>query len=91
VLTEPMFLTSVCFVLLFALGVGASTPNLGTISRYRIPLIPFFMAAAAVVDLRLRPRMFQSRTDAGTSVAVDRAALPRTRTRRAQNLLSAQS
>ena len=30
------------FVLTFAVAVGLSTLNLGTLSRYRIPMMPFF-------------------------------------------------
>jgi len=33
----------VFFVLVLALGTGLSTANLGTLSRYRAPMMPFFL------------------------------------------------
>ena len=32
------------FVLLFGMGVGLGTTNLGTLSRYRVPMMPFYVA-----------------------------------------------
>jgi hypothetical protein len=37
----PIFQACLLFVVLYGTVVGLSTPNLGTVSRYRIPLIPF--------------------------------------------------
>jgi hypothetical protein len=61
-LHSPMFLTCVIFVVLFGCAVGIATPNLGTLSRYRIPLIPFYMASLIIVEscraptrLKMRP------------------------------------
>jgi hypothetical protein len=54
-LQSPMFLTCVIFVALFGCAVGIATPNLGTLSRYRIPLIPFYMAALIILE-SCRPR-----------------------------------
>jgi hypothetical protein len=50
VLRAPMFLTCCIFVVVFGIGVGASTPNLGTVSRYRVPLLPFFIGMLAIVE-----------------------------------------
>ncbi|MCA1554934.1 MAG: hypothetical protein LC737_11195, partial [Chloroflexi bacterium] len=44
------FLTCVIFTLLFALLVGPATPNLGTLSRYRVPLMPFFIGTLAILE-----------------------------------------
>lgn len=49
-LGSPLFLTSILFVALFTLGLGVSTPNLGTISRYRLPAMPFFIAVLAIIE-----------------------------------------
>ena len=46
----PMFVTCLVFVLLFAVLVGASTPNLGTLSRYRIPLLPFLVGVLVILE-----------------------------------------
>jgi hypothetical protein len=50
VVRDPLFWACVLFVLLFAVAIGASTRNMGTVSRYRIPLIPFFAAALVIVE-----------------------------------------
>lgn len=49
-LRSPLFLTCVAFVALFGLAVGVSTPNFGSVSRYRIPLIPFVVATLTIVE-----------------------------------------
>lgn len=50
VLRSPLFLMCLAFVAIFALGVGASTPSLGALSRYRMPMMPFFVALLAIVE-----------------------------------------
>jgi hypothetical protein len=40
---ERMGTFAIVFVLVMAVIIGASTINLGSVSRYRIPLLPFFM------------------------------------------------
>ena len=42
VLKEPVVLFAFTFAILMAIGVGLGTTNFGTLSRYRIPLMPFF-------------------------------------------------
>lgn len=37
------------FVLIFAFGVGVSTFNFGTLSRYKIPLLPFYWSMLAII------------------------------------------
>jgi hypothetical protein len=37
------------FALIFAFGVGVSTFNFGTLSRYKIPLLPFYWSALAII------------------------------------------
>lgn len=46
----PLLLFSLTFTLAFAVAVGLTTTNLGTLSRYRMPLVPFFWALLLVVD-----------------------------------------
>lgn len=46
----PILLFSLTFTLTFAVAVGLTTTNLGTLSRYRMPLVPFFWALLLVVD-----------------------------------------
>lgn len=37
------------FALIFAFGVGISSYNFGTLSRYKIPLLPFYWSALAII------------------------------------------
>lgn len=43
---------SLCFIfsLIFAASVGVSTSNFGTLVRYKIPLIPFYLSALYILD-----------------------------------------
>lgn len=38
---SPVLLASAVFVVLFSIAVGVTTVNFGTLSRYRIPMLPF--------------------------------------------------
>ncbi|MDP4261668.1 MAG: hypothetical protein Q8941_03990 [Bacteroidota bacterium] len=40
---DPRILFCFIFAVVFAVGVGASTANFGTLSRYKIPCMPFYM------------------------------------------------
>lgn len=40
--TSPVLMFCLVFVLLFSLGVGLATTNLGTLSRYRVPMMPMY-------------------------------------------------
>lgn len=37
------------FTIIFAFGVGVSTFNFGTLSRYKIPMLPFYWSALAII------------------------------------------
>lgn len=39
---SPDLIASVVFVILFSAAVGMATTNLGTLSRYRLPMMPFY-------------------------------------------------
>ncbi|MDP3157108.1 MAG: hypothetical protein Q8N23_30840 [Archangium sp.] len=43
VTANPGLMFCLVFVLVLALGTGLSTANLGTLSRYRAPMMPFFL------------------------------------------------
>ncbi len=49
-LRSPFFLMCFIFVLFSSFAVGLSTPNLGTISRYRLPAMPFFVGIVTVIE-----------------------------------------
>ena len=44
-LANPDILFCLVFSIIFAFAVGVSTYNFGTLSRYKIPLIPFYVLA----------------------------------------------
>jgi hypothetical protein len=43
IIKDPRILMCFIFAILFAVGVGASTANFGTLSRYKIPCMPFYL------------------------------------------------
>lgn len=49
--SSPPLMFCLVFVILFGLGVGLGTTNLGTLSRYRIPMMPLY----ALILLMLLP------------------------------------
>ena len=46
---DPAIFYCISFSLLFALFVGATTPNFGTLCRYKIPCMPFYIAALFLI------------------------------------------
>lgn len=46
---NPGLMFCAAFVLVLALGTGLATANLGTLSRYRAPMMPFFLVLLAVL------------------------------------------
>ncbi len=50
--SSPVLMFCVVFILLFSLGVGLGTTNLGTLSRYRVPMMPLY----ALTLLMLLPK-----------------------------------
>ena len=49
ILKDPVILYCLLFALLFALFVGATTANFGTLVRYKIPCIPFYIIALFLI------------------------------------------
>lgn len=50
VLDTPELTFCMVFTLMTALAVGMSNPNLGTISRYRAPMMPFYVLAILILN-----------------------------------------
>ena len=46
---DPMVMYCFFFAILFALFIGATTLNFGTLVRYKIPCMPFFMMALFLI------------------------------------------
>jgi hypothetical protein len=47
---DPVVLYCLLFAILFALFVGATTANFGTLVRYKIPCMPFFIVALFIIQ-----------------------------------------
>jgi hypothetical protein len=54
VLRQPMLLFSVVFTIVFGTGVGLATSNLGSVSRYRVPMMPFYVGTLLVLRARFK-------------------------------------
>ena len=50
--SEPFLVFCLVFVVGFGVAVGLASSNLGTLSRYRSPLVPFFVALLVVLSAR---------------------------------------
>ncbi|MEI9957967.1 MAG: hypothetical protein WDM90_17070 [Ferruginibacter sp.] len=46
---DPAIMYCLCFSLFFAIFVGATTPNFGTLCRYKIPCMPFYVIAMFLI------------------------------------------
>lgn len=58
-LVQPEVLFCLAFALIFAFAVGVSTYNFGTLSRYKIPLMPYYMIGIGLLYyLTKRERKF---------------------------------
>jgi hypothetical protein len=53
---NPLLVFCVVFVAAFGIAVGLATSNMGTLSRYRSPLLPFFVVLLLVLGKPLRAR-----------------------------------
>ena len=58
---NPFLVFCVVFVVAFGIAVGLASSNLGTLSRYRSPLLPFFVVLLVVLG-----KPFRVRSSAGT-------------------------
>jgi hypothetical protein len=64
---DPTVLYCLLFSLLFALFVGATTANFGTLVRYKIPCMPFYVAAMFIIQDRIN-KIKKSPVISGTGV-----------------------
>ncbi|MDD2635204.1 MAG: hypothetical protein PHW82_06855 [Bacteroidales bacterium] len=49
ILKDPMLIFAFSFVIIFSFGVGLATANFGALVRYKIPMLPFFVAGLFVL------------------------------------------
>ena len=61
---NPILIYSFSFALCFAFSVGLSTPNFGSLVRYRIPAIPFFLCSLILLryyyDEKIKKRILKA-------------------------------
>jgi hypothetical protein len=62
---SPIILFCLGFAIIFAFGVGISTYNFGTLSRYRIVMVPFFLMALFLLDFHSQSKKHEEH-DHGT-------------------------
>lgn len=53
---NPLLTFSLIFSLFFAFSVGISTSNFGSLVRYRIPVLPFYMASLFIMEYYFKNR-----------------------------------
>lgn len=54
--SEPIVLFCMIFSLVFAFAVGTNSGNFGTLVRYKIPLMPFYLAGLYIMQAKVRSR-----------------------------------
>jgi len=60
-LAKPNVLFAISFTFVFAFAIGVSTYNFGTLVRYKVPLLPFFVTALVLLlDYRKRETKFDA-------------------------------
>lgn len=66
ILREPFLIFCLVFIVAFGLAVGLASTNLGTLSRYRAPLLPFFVLLILVLTrpAQMREATSESKNDA---------------------------
>lgn len=52
--THPILMFSAVFVLTFGTAVGLASTNLGSLSRYRAPFMPFYLAFVVLLEMERR-------------------------------------
>lgn len=63
IIKDPMILYCFCFSILFALFVGATTLNFGTLVRYKIPCMPFYIIALILITERIKHTKTKKETE----------------------------
>ena len=59
VLTDPLIMYCFLFSFVFAMFVGASTLNFGTLVRYKIPCLPFYAISLFLIYEKVKEKSFK--------------------------------
>ncbi|WP_303312076.1 hypothetical protein [Hymenobacter sp. BT730] len=57
VASTPILIFSFLFAIIFAIGVGVNSGNFGTLVRYKIPLMPFYLSALYIMQFKSNLRI----------------------------------
>lgn len=60
IMSRPILPVSLVFTISFGIAVGLATTNFGSLSRYRMPLMPFYAALVLVLGAPLAHRLVRS-------------------------------
>jgi len=66
---DPMIMYCFLFAIVFALFVGTTTLNFGTLVRYKIPCMPFYILALVLINERCKQQKIE-RDEASSRLAV---------------------
>jgi hypothetical protein len=75
---EPQVAMSLFFALVFGFFVGVSSSNFGTLVRYKIPLLPFFVAAIHIILAQYPKKGKKKRRPAALNRPLNRPDMPPT-------------
>lgn len=56
IFSKPILLFSFVFCIILAIGVGTSSGNFGTLVRYKIPLLPFYLSALIIMKSHIKDK-----------------------------------
>jgi hypothetical protein len=62
---DPLLVFCLVFVVAFGIAVGLASSNMGTLSRYRSPLLPFFVLLLLALNKPLRARSHTKKAGGG--------------------------
>lgn len=75
VLTDPLIMYCFLFSLVFALFVGASTLNFGTLVRYKIPCLPFYTISLFLIFEKVKEKSFRKKLQKAKSMTTPEFSL----------------
>lgn len=74
--SEPMIIFSFSFAIFFSFAVGLTTSNFGSLVRYKIPAMPFFLACILIVRSKLMGVPTGNETTINEEVEEEKQGLP---------------
>src|SRR5665647_693726 len=74
-LTDPLIIYCFLFSIVFALFVGASTLNFGTLVRYKIPCLPFYTISLFLIYEKIKERSARKSLQKADSIQLNAISL----------------